>query len=436
MKKSVLSESYNDDLQSSIPPTFEDKTKYTSKKQTDHDRQTREENLTQINNLPQLPVESDSGSLYPATGHNQNNQQIASQDLYDNNKRMEQEIAELKALLLKSHETIARGRHENTEKMADARHNNNRDSHLSSIFDTSNHRENSSLQQARPPAARETVYVHNSGVFDRDTGLDDLDRKFHRFTKISKPRHILNYFVGEFERLNVTDDHVKYNIIVGKWVPEEVSQYYELVTPENRNFQSFKEFFEKRDQLLPPILGKIPVHSSTTPFSDYVAEATKWAMAHENDRTKFFMYYHAPNALKSRIEEYFVEDLTQFKRRVQAIWSHQSDNPVTNPPVNYDRLRKRQGHQRHNRRRNNSHDDYSNQYQGNSVNFDHNSLDRDQNYSNSFGNYENNYDNRRQNFNDGHNNHHNVAHAGETPSRQTNNANNISRQGNFSPPSH
>ena len=53
---SVLSESYIDDLQSSIPPTFEDKTKYTSKKQTDHVRQTREENLTQINNLPQLPV--------------------------------------------------------------------------------------------------------------------------------------------------------------------------------------------------------------------------------------------------------------------------------------------------------------------------------------------------------------------------------------------
>ena len=278
--------------------------------------------------------------------------------------------------------------------------------------------------------------VHNSGAFDRDTNLDSLERKFHRFTKINKPRHILNYFIGEFERLNVTDEVTKYNIIVGKWVPDEVSQYYGLVTPENRNFQSFKEFFERRDQLLTPILGKTPVHSSNTPFSAYVAEATEWAMAHEDDRVKFFLYYHAPNALKSRIEEYFVEYLTQFKRRVQAIWLHQSDNTVTNPPVNYDRLRKSQGHQRHNRRRNNSHDGYSNQYQGNNVNFDHYFNDRDQSYSNSFGNYENNYDNRRQNFTNGYNNCHNVAHARETPSRQPNNANNISPQGNFCPPSH
>ena len=85
---SVLSEGYNGDLQSSIPPIFEDRTEYTSKKQTEHERQTREENLTQINNMPQLPVESDirgilSGSLYPATGHNQSNQQIASQIVYD-----------------------------------------------------------------------------------------------------------------------------------------------------------------------------------------------------------------------------------------------------------------------------------------------------------------------------------------------------------------
>ena len=115
-----------------------------------------------------------------------------------------------------------------------------------------------------------------------------------------------------------------------------MSQYYGLVIPENRNFQSFKEFFERRDQLLTSILGKPPVHSSTTPFSAYVAEATEWATAHEKDRIKFFLYHHAPNSLKSRIEEYFVEDIKQFKRRIQAIWSHQSDNPVTDPPVNYE----------------------------------------------------------------------------------------------------
>ena len=141
-----------------------------------------------------------------------------------------------------------------------------------------------------------------------------------------------------------------------------MSQYYRLVSPESCNFQSFKEFFEKHDHLLTSILGKPPTYTSANPFSGYVAESTEWATTHEDDRIKFFLYHHAPSSLKIRIEEYFVEDLTQFKRRIQAIWSHQSDDlPVSNQPVNYHRMRK--GHQRHNIHQNNDRYDYSNQNQ-------------------------------------------------------------------------
>ena len=48
---------YNGDLQSSFLPTFEDRTEFTSKKQTEHERYMREENFKQISNLPQLTVE-------------------------------------------------------------------------------------------------------------------------------------------------------------------------------------------------------------------------------------------------------------------------------------------------------------------------------------------------------------------------------------------
>ena len=85
--------------------------------------------------------------------------------------------------------------------MADLRRNNSRESYFLSTFDTSNNRENHSLHQARPPISREPDYVHNSGAFDRHTNLNSLEREFHRFTKINKPRHIKNYFIGEFERL-------------------------------------------------------------------------------------------------------------------------------------------------------------------------------------------------------------------------------------------
>ena len=132
-----------------IQPTVEDKSKYTS--QTDHERHIQEESFTQINNLPQLPVESDCGSLYPASGHNQRVQQIASQNVYDTNKRMEQENAELKALLLKSRETITRFSEEKgfTDKMADLWYNNNRDSYFLPAVDISNTRGRHNLQQVR-----------------------------------------------------------------------------------------------------------------------------------------------------------------------------------------------------------------------------------------------------------------------------------------------
>ena len=117
-----------------------------------------------------------------------------------------------------------------------------------------------------------------------------------------------------------------------------MSQYYRIVSPEKLSFHSFKDFFERRDYPLTPILGKLPIHTSSTLFTAYLAEATEWATAHEDDRIKFFLYYHALSSLKSRIEKYFVEDLIQFKRRIQDIWSHQIDDPsVSDPPVNYNR---------------------------------------------------------------------------------------------------
>ena len=86
-----------------------------------------------------------------------------------------------------------------------------------------------SVQLARSHVSREQVYVHNIEtlhVFDRDTSSYNLDHKFHWFINIAKPRHILNYFVGEFERLNVTDVSTKYNIIVGEGAPDDLGQYY------------------------------------------------------------------------------------------------------------------------------------------------------------------------------------------------------------------
>ena len=501
----VTAEGYNGVLQRPVTPSFDNRNEYTTKTKTDKKRKMHQDCFTQ-SGFPPLPVGSDCGSLYPTPGRNQVSHNTVSDNVNEFNSTIEQENKELRALLSRSRMALVKLTHEVEQRnMADARYKNYRKNDSLSAFEnldtkkepveneqktgfmpvleSSNTRDDRCLEQPRPYTHREPVY--SKGFVYRETIADNLDRKFHRFTKITKPRQTLNYFEGEFERLNVTDEKTKYNIIVGKWVPDEVAQYYGLVSPEDRNFQSFKEFIERRDHFLPPILGKAPIHTSSTSFSAYLAEATEWATAHEDDRIKFFLYHHAPSSLKSRIEEYFVEDLIQFKRRVQAIWSHQNDDhPVPNAPVNYDRSRKNQD-QRHNRRRNNGQDDFSNQnyrnsgnhVQGfdnrnqnygnggnyaqsfnnrnknygnginygrnfndrnqnynNASNFGHNSNGRDQNHNFNPGIYERNFNNSGQNFNNSYNNCRNVTYSNELSSRP-NNVNNYSRQGNSVPPS-
>ena len=43
-KNIIIAEDYNGDLQSSLPPTFEVRTEYMPKKQTEHERQLRKQN--------------------------------------------------------------------------------------------------------------------------------------------------------------------------------------------------------------------------------------------------------------------------------------------------------------------------------------------------------------------------------------------------------
>ena len=67
--------------------------------------------------------------------------------------------------------------------MADVRFRINAETDLLSTFDTSNNRENPSLQQARP-ISREPEYVNNSGAFDRDTNLEIWNVNFTSLPKL------------------------------------------------------------------------------------------------------------------------------------------------------------------------------------------------------------------------------------------------------------
>ena len=78
-----------------------------------------------------------------------------------------------------------------------------------SAFDITNTRDGRSLQPSTSYVHRNLIYVNNNSVFINETSTDNLERRFHQFIKSTKPRQTLNYFIGEIQRLNVTDDHTK-----------------------------------------------------------------------------------------------------------------------------------------------------------------------------------------------------------------------------------
>ena len=185
-------------------------------------------------------------------------------------------------------------------------------------------------------------------------------------------QNVLNYFIGEFQRLKIQDETTRYHILVGNWPPTDVSNYYKLTSPEQRNYYSFRDYCEKRDDPLTDVLEKVPAYNSSTPFGVFLAEATKWARSDENDRIKFFCYHIAPNPLKSKIRENFGESYEIFRRNIQAMWGCLDEIvPLVNNSVNYDWTRRNEQTQKRYTRRYNNHN-HANRNQNN-HNYDRNS---------------------------------------------------------------
>ena len=231
-------EGYNGILNRMFPPTFRSTVEYTTKTKTNRNQKIRQHCFPH-SSFPPIPVGSDCESLYPTLGHNQVNHNTTLDNAYEFNR-------------IKSQSQMALGKltHEvKLKKMADARYNNYQKNDASSASSAYNHQTSSNTleqenKKLKAPLRRDPMYANDDKFFIKETSAEYLERKFHRFTEITKPRQTLNYFIGEFERLNVTDDHTKYNIIVENWVPDEVGQYYTIVSPEKQNFQSFKDFLK------------------------------------------------------------------------------------------------------------------------------------------------------------------------------------------------
>ena len=175
---------------------------------------------------------------------------------------------------------------------------------------------------------------------ENSTNFDKLIKKFKRFETIKNPREMLNYFKEEFHRLDIQSDNTKYNILIERWPTTDVSNFYKLICREKRNYKTFCEYCEYRDDHLTEVLGKIPEYDNTTPFSVYLADVTNWAESNKNDLIKFFAFYLAPKAIKSKIKECFDDSHEIFVKQIRRAWNNRQDEPLNPNSINFDKTQK------------------------------------------------------------------------------------------------
>ena len=170
--------------------------------------------------------------------------------------------------------------------------------------------------------------------------IDKLIKKFKRFETIKNPRQTLSFFKEEFHRLDINDDNTKYNILIERLSTIDVQNYYKLVYREERNYTTFSNYCENRDNHLAEVLGKPPKYDTSTPFSVYLADATKWAESNKHDLIKFFAFYLAPKSIKDKVKENFDESYEIFVKQIRRSWNNRQEEFSETYPVNFDNTQK------------------------------------------------------------------------------------------------
>ena len=330
-------------------PTFEESRLLNS------NRTFREGKMIQMDELPTMETESDHKHFYQYSStidQNKSDEVKQADYLFEQNK--------MKRLLHESEEKVRRQQsEEEIRKMAEKIYENNKMLEDTRATQNFRYHENYMPHQAGTNQHMNKINNHhddfipnqtsynpnidrndfNRSIYEQEMGMDRLLKKFKRIETVKNPRDVLSYFQEEFHRLNIHDDHSRYNILVEKWPREDVSNYYKLVDRNNRNFHTFCDFCVNRDNSLSDILSKTPQYDSSTPFGVFMAEATKYARSDENDRIKYFCWQLAPDALKLKIRENFTESYDIFKKKTQATWNNQDEKSLTNP-VSYDRTQR------------------------------------------------------------------------------------------------
>ena len=182
-----------------------------------------------------------------------------------------------------------------------------------------------------------TNRYNDDTAYARLKKVKDLSKLFRDIPLTSETYKMeLGYFEHQCEMYEITNEQIKYEILLQKWPQKDVKDFWESTSRHERNYNNLYKFLEDKGCPLPKILRSRTASNAPIKYQDLRMEATKWAKATLDDRIKFFTCYLAPDNLKSEVRANFGHKIEEFHLRNRATFVGQEERHVDNTKnINY-----------------------------------------------------------------------------------------------------
>ena len=229
-----------------------------------------------------------------------------------------------------------------------------------------------------------TNRYHDDTAYARLKKVKDLSKLFRDIPLTSETYKMeLGYFEHQCEMYEISNEQIKYEILLQKWPQKDVKDFWESTSRHERNYNNLYSFLQDKGCPLPKILRSRTASNAPVKYQELRMEATKLAKATLDDRIKFFTCYLAPDNLKNEVRANFGHKIEEFHLRNTATFVGQEERHVYNTKnINYG-VREPRFRTNRTRRRNNagwheSQNNFYNDYGSNQSNQQYARPGRDQ----------------------------------------------------------
>ena len=138
-------------------------------------------------------------------------------------------------------------------------------------------------------SCKATNRYHDDTAYARLKKVKDLSKLFRDIPLTSETYKMeLGYFEHQCKMYEITNEQIKYEILLQKWPQKDVKDFWESTSRHERNYNNLFSFLQDKGCPLPKILRSRTASNAPVKYQELRIEATKWAKATLDDRIKFF----------------------------------------------------------------------------------------------------------------------------------------------------